>query len=249
MFPLKDNIPTGRTPYVTLALIALNVLVYFLLQEGRLGLPASTAVEWPVEDYASRPCDLTSSCPADAGDVSPVAAVFTSMFMHGSIVHVGGNMLFLWIFGNNVEDAMGPVKYVAFYLLGGIAAFALQTAITPETEGAVRVLGASGAVSAVIGGYILLHPRARIVTLIFIVFFVTLIELPALLVLGFWFVQQVLFGYFDLVDAGSEGGGVAYFAHIGGFVFGLALIKLFADDRKQRRRTRPAPERRPRPRA
>ena len=235
MFPLKDNIPTDRTPYVTLALIALNVVVYFVLQEGRLGLPESSAVGWPVEDYASRACDFKGECPAgapDGGEVSGVASVFTSMFMHGSILHLGGNMLFLWIFGNNVEDSMGHVKYVVFYLLGGVAAFALQAAITPEADGAVRVLGASGAVSAVIGGYILLHPRARIVTLIFIVFFVTLIELPALLVLGFWFLQQVLFGYFDLVDPGTQGGGVAYFAHIGGFVFGLGLIKLFAGRRK-----------------
>ena len=239
MFPLKDNIPTERTPYVTLALIALNVLVYFLLQEGRLGLPeGGMAGEWPVEDYASRACDFKGECPAgavDGGEVSPVASVFTSMFMHGSIIHLAGNMLFLWIFGNNVEDSMGPVKYLAFYLLGGVAALALQTVVTPEGETAVRVLGASGAVSAVIGGYILMHPRARIVTLIFIVFFVTLIELPAMLVLGFWFLQQVFFGYFDLVDPGAEGGGVAYFAHIGGFVFGLALIKLFATRRERER--------------
>jgi membrane associated rhomboid family serine protease len=232
VFPLKDNIPTDRAPVVTLLLIAANVVVYFLLQDGGLGLPQDgTAGAWPVEDYAARACDFTGPCPAgavDGGEVSPIASVFTSMFMHGSILHLAGNMLFLWIFGNNVEDSMGPVKYLGFYLLGGIAAFALQTAITPESEGAARVLGASGAVSAVIGGYILLHPKARIVTLIFIVFFVTLVELPALLVLGFWFLQQVLFGYFDLVDPAAQGGGVAYFAHIGGFVFGLALIRAFA---------------------
>jgi membrane associated rhomboid family serine protease len=202
VFPLKDNIPTDRTPYVTLALIALNVVAYFLLQEGRLGLPVSGA-EWPVEDYAARACDLTNRCAADPGDVSPLASVFTSMFMHGSIVHLGGNMLFLWIFGNNVEDSMGSAKFLVFYLLGG---------------------------------YILLFPKARVVTLIFIVFFVTIVQLPALVVLGFWFVQQVLFGYFDLVDPGQEGGGVAYFAHIGGFVFGLALIKVFASRRRERER-------------
>ncbi len=232
MFPLKDNIPTDRTPVVTLVLIALNVIVYFLLQDGGLGLPQGGAAgNWPVDDYAARACDLTDRCAADAGDVSPVASVFTSMFMHGSIVHLGGTMLFLWIFGNNVEDSMGPVKYVAFYLLGGVAAMALQTGIDLDSN--VRTLGASGAVSAVIGGYILLHPKARIVTLIFIVFFVTLIELPALVVLGFWFLQQVFFGYFDLIDPSQAGGGVAYFAHIGGFVFGLALIKAFATRRKQ----------------
>jgi membrane associated rhomboid family serine protease len=231
MFPLKDNIPTDRTPYVTIALIALNVLAYFILQDGRLGLPEGAAgVEWPVEEYAAVPCTLSGECSNPSGHEAPLLTLFSSMFMHGSILHLAGNMLFLWIFGNNVEDAMGPVKFVLFYLLGGVAAMALQTAIDPDS--AVSTLGASGAVSAVIGGYILLHPKAKIVTLIFIVFFVTIIQLPAMLVLGFWFLQQVAFGYFDLVNAGGEGGGVAYFAHIGGFVFGLLLIKLFASRRR-----------------
>jgi membrane associated rhomboid family serine protease len=236
VFPLKDNIPTGRTPVVTIALIAANVVVYLLLQDGRLGLPASAlGVGWPVEDFAVRACSLTGATPCpDGGAVSPLASVFTSMFMHGSLIHLAGNMLFLWIFGNNVEDAMGPVRYLAFYLLGGIAAMALQTAI--DTGSTVSTLGASGAVSAVLGGYIVLHPRARVVTLIFIVFFVAFVQLPALVVLGFWFVQQVLFGYFDLIDPAQEGGGVAYFAHIGGFVFGLVAIKVFAARMQERRR-------------
>ena len=235
MFPLKDNIPTDRAPVVTLALIAANVIVYFLLQDGGLGLPQGGAAgDWPVDDYAARACSLTGSCPDDPGDVSTVASVFTSMFMHGSILHLGGNMLFLWIFGNNVEDSMGPLKYVIFYLLAGVAAMGLQTVI--DTDSTVRTLGASGAVSGVLGAYILLHPRARIVTLIFIVFFVTLIELPAMLVLGFWFLQQAFFGYFDLVDPGAESGGVAYFAHIGGFVFGLAVVKALVSDRRRKTR-------------
>jgi membrane associated rhomboid family serine protease len=152
--------------------------------------------------------------------------------MHGSILHLGGNMLFLWIFGNNVEDSMGPVKFLLFYLLGGVAATALQVAIDPGSE--IPNLGASGAVAGVLGGYLLLFPRARVITVIFIIFFFTIIELPALVILGFWFVQQVLFGYFDVATAGNQEGGVAYFAHIGGFVFGLLAIKLFADERKQR---------------
>jgi membrane associated rhomboid family serine protease len=156
------------------------------------------------------------------------------MFMHGGLLHLGGNMLFLWIFGNNVEDSMGPLKFIGFYLLGGLAATALQIVIDPSST--VPTVGASGAIAGVLGGYLILFPRARVVTLIFIVFFVTLVELPAIWILGFWFVQQLVFGWLDLGAAGAEGG-VAYFAHIGGFVFGLAAIKLFADDRKQRRRT------------
>ncbi len=230
MFPLKDNIPTLSFPVVTVALIALNVIVYFVFQRGTLGLPESGEAPWPVNLYALVPCEISSECPA-SGDPSPAVTVLTSMFMHGSILHLGGNMLFLWIFGNNVEDSMGPVKFVLFYLLGGLAATALQ--IVVDADSAVPNLGASGAVAGVLGGYLLLFPQARVITVIFIVFFFTIVELPALLILGFWFVQQLLFGYFDLGSAG-EGGGVAYFAHIGGFVFGLLAIKLFADDRKQR---------------
>jgi membrane associated rhomboid family serine protease len=144
------------------------------------------------------------------------------MFMHGSLLHIAGNMLFLWIFGNNIEDAMGRIKFIFFYLLGGIVAALAQTAIDPSA--ATPTLGASGAIAAVLGGYALLYPRARVITLIFIIFFVTVLELPALLVLGGWFLLQLL-------DASSQpltGGGVAYFAHIGGFLFGLLTIKLFA---------------------
>ena len=138
------------------------------------------------------------------------------MFMHGGLLHLGGNMLFLWIFGNNVEDSMGPVKFVVFYLLGGLAATG-AAARSSGPDSTVPDIGASGAIAGVLGGYILLFPQARVVTIIFIVFFFTILELPALLILGFWFLQQALFGYFDLDSAGG-GGGVAYFAHIGGFV-------------------------------
>jgi membrane associated rhomboid family serine protease len=234
LFPLKDNIPTLRFPVVTVTLIAVNAFVYFFLQGGLLGLPDGGASgDWPVPTYAEIPCELTGDdpCRTAPGGPSPIVTVFTAMFMHGSILHIGGNMLFLWIFGNNVEDSMGPVKFLLFYLLGGIAAAALQIAIGPGSE--IPNLGASGAVAGVLGGYLLLFPRARVITVIFIIFFFTIVELPALLILGFWFVQQVLFGYFDLNSAGEEGG-VAYFAHVGGFVFGLLAIKLFADERKRR---------------
>jgi membrane associated rhomboid family serine protease len=150
------------------------------------------------------------------------------MFMHGGLLHIAGNMLFLWIFGNNVEDSMGRVKFVAFYLLGGLAATLLQTVTDPNSM--VPNLGASGAIAGVLGGYALLYPRARVVTLIFIVFFVTVIELPALLVLGSWFVLELLASG---QASGGASGGVAHFAHIGGFLFGLAAIKLFARNARQ----------------
>jgi membrane associated rhomboid family serine protease len=233
VFPLKDNIPTLRFPAVTVTLIALNVIVYVFLQDGRLGLP-QVGGDWPVGTYAEIPCELTGSqpCRTAAGGPSPIVSVFTAMFMHGSILHIGGNMLFLWIFGNNIEDSMGRIKFVLFYLLGGLAATALQIAVDPGSQ--IPNLGASGAIAGVLGGYVILFPRARVVTVIFIVFFFTIVELPALLILAFWFVEQVLFGYFDLNSAGENGGGVAYFAHVGGFAFGLLAIKLFADERKRR---------------
>jgi len=239
VFPLRDNIPTNRFPAVTVALIVLNVLVYFFWQKGgiTLGSPSSADYVCNLYDYAAIPKELTDpgtqvglqQCGPPA-DVSPYLTAFTAMFMHGGLLHLGGNMLFLWIFGNNVEDSMGPVKYVAFYLLGGVAALLLQVLINPSST--VPTIGASGAIAAVLGGYLLLFPGARVLTVIFIIFFFTLIEIPAVFVLGFWFVQQVLFGYFDLADPSGGGGGVAYFAHIGGFVFGLLTIKLWADRRR-----------------
>ena len=234
MFPLKDNIPTLRFPAVTVALIAINAFVYFFLQDGFLGLPRDgLGGDWPVPTHAEIPCEITGESPCDAAPGGPSTAltVLTSMFMHGSILHIGGNMLFLWIFGNNVEDSMGPVKFLIFYLLSGVAAAALQIAFDPGSQ--VPNLGASGAVAGVLGGYLLLFPRARVITVVFIIFFFTILELPAVLLLGFWFLQQILFGYFDLNAAGNTGG-VAYFAHVGGFLCGLLAIKLFADDRKTR---------------
>jgi membrane associated rhomboid family serine protease len=242
VFPLKDNIPTDRTPFVTIALIVLNVLAYFVLQKGGiLSGPADSGVV----DYGAIPyeithpgeqCEIVQNGAAIAcGDISSdqpptYLTVFTSMFMHGSILHLGGNMLFLWIFGNNVEDSMGHVKFVVFYLLGGLAALLLQTLIAPNA--AIPTVGASGAIAAVLGGYILLYPKARVVTVIILIFFFTILELPAILVLGLWFIEQVAFGYFDVTNPTGGGGGVAYFAHIGGFAFGFAAIKLFASRKK-----------------
>ena len=155
------------------------------------------------------------------------------MFMHGSLLHLGGNMLFLWIFGNNVEDSMGPVKFLVFYLLAGLAADAAQIVANAGSE--IPTLGASGAVAGILGGYLLLFPGARVVTVIFIIFFFTILELPAILFLGIWVLQQLLLAYFDLLQPSDGGGGVAYLAHIGGFACGLALIKLFASEQRRRR--------------
>jgi membrane associated rhomboid family serine protease len=162
--------------------------------------------------------------------------VFTSMFMHGGILHIAFNMLFLWIFGNNIEDAMGKVRYLLFYLLAGLAAVYSQAAIDPN--GTLPTIGASGAIAGVLGAYALLLPRARILTVVILIFFFTLIEIPAYVMLGIWFVLQFIpaVGQVAVPDIGGQGG-VAYFAHVGGFVFGLALVKLFV----QRRPSVPAP--------
>ncbi len=153
--------------------------------------------------------------------------LFTSMFMHGGFLHIAFNMLFLWVFGNNVEDSMGPVKFVLFYLLAGIAAVYAQSAI--DTSSAIPTIGASGAVAGVLGAYALLHPRARVLTLVIIIFFFTLVEIPAMIMLGLWFVLQFLpaLGQVAAPEVGG-GEGIAYFAHVGGFIFGLAAIRLFA---------------------
>jgi membrane associated rhomboid family serine protease len=239
VFPLKDNIPTLKFPVVTVALIVLNVVAYLFWQKAGIALsdPRSQAYTCNLYNYAEIPYEVThpgtqigvEGCPPPTAPTW--LTVFTAMFMHGSLLHLGGNMLFLWIFGNNVEDSMGPVKFILFYLIGGVAAAVGQLLVDPNST--VPNIGASGAIAGVLAGYLVLFPRARVITLIFIIFFFTIIELPAMLFLGVWFLQQVLFGYFDLAGP-SDGGGVAYFAHIGGFLWGLAAIRLFADDRKRR---------------
>jgi membrane associated rhomboid family serine protease len=247
VFPLKDNIPTERFAVVTVALIAINVLAYFFFQHGTitLGDPSTTAFANNLWDYAYIPHELTHGdqcvprgdqivCGAFRGLPSTWLTILTAMFMHGGLLHLGGNMLFLWIFGNNVEDSMGPVRFVIFYLLGGLAATAGQTIVDPNA--AVPNIGASGAVAGVLGGYLLLFPRARVITVVFIIFFFTILELPAMLFLAIWIGEQLLFGALGLTSGtGNGGGGVAYFAHIGGFAFGLATIKLFASERRRQR--------------
>ena len=155
-----------------------------------------------------------------------------SMFMHGGILHIAFNMLFLWVFGNNIEDSMGRPRFILFYLLAGLAAIYAQSLFSPDSV--VPQIGASGAVAGVLGGYALLHPRAQVLTLVFIIFFFTFIEIPAMIMLGIWFVLQFVPAVADVAapDVGGEGG-VAYLAHVGGFIFGLAAIKLFANRRQE----------------
>jgi membrane associated rhomboid family serine protease len=243
VIPLKDSIPTERLPWVTIALIVVNVVVYFGLQAGGIldGPDQATVVEYGAIPYEiTHPGDACESSGEQlvcgpAGEIredQPPTwlTVLTSMFMHGSILHLGGNMLFLWIFANNIEDSMSKVRFIVFYLLGGLAAIALQVLVDPDS--AVPTIGASGAIAAVLGGYVVQFPGARVIAAVFIIFFFTVVELPALLVLGFWFLQQIVFGSLDWVSpTGGGGGGVAYFAHIGGFVFGMAAIRLFAQRR------------------
>ena len=244
MIPLKDNIPTNRFPFVTVGLILANVVVYLLaIRHGgsffggpsgfeavKYGAIPKALTHCLTENLVVQPQTVVCTHGSPPGSLPTWATVFTAMFMHASFLHIAGNMLFLWIFGNNVEDAMGPIKYILFYLVGGIAALALQTAVNPSDV--APTLGASGAIAAVLGGYIVLYPRARVLTLIFIILFFTVIELPAIVLLGLWFLQQAVFGAAGLTSP-SAGGGVAYFAHVGGFVFGLLAVRLLATRRRQ----------------
>ncbi len=225
MIPLRDNIPTTRLSILTIALILANVVMFFGFEEARPSLEGTTLNDRRILDYGAIPYEITN--PGEGRGPSTLLTLLTSMFMHGGLLHIAGNMLFLWIFGNNIEDSMGRVRFVLFYVLGGLAAILAQTAADPSST--VPTIGASGAVAAVLGGYALLYPRALVVTIVLIVFFITLIELPAVLVLGVWFLLQVLNSTADQVGQG----GVAYFAHIGGFVFGLLLIRLFANRYKR----------------
>ena len=233
LIPLKDNIPTRRFPLITVALIVINIAMFFGFQHAHWNGGGFQVSEKNTIEYAYIPYELThpgkhcgdsavlangervttngaalcegkrvtgetTAGPVDSKAVkvkpdpqpSTFLTILTAMFMHGGLLHIAGNMLFLWIFGNNVEDSMGKLKFIAFYLLGGLAATLLQTVVGPNST--TPNLGASGAIAAVLGAYALLYPRARVVTLIFIIFFVTVVELPALLVLGGWFLLQVL---------------------------------------------------------
>lgn len=218
MIPLRDDNPTSITPFVTYAFIATCVLVFlWQISLGEKGFQAAVIALGVI------PATLlgTESLPPSLYVVPPTAALFTSMFLHGGFLHLAGNMLYLWIFGNNVEDSMGHVRFVIFYALCGVAA-ALAQAL-PNPDSAIPMIGASGAISGVLGAYLLLYPRAHVLVLIPLGFFAHMVRLPAMFVLGFWFVLQLI----NSALADPAQGGVAFGAHVGGFVAGMILIPLF----------------------
>ncbi len=233
MFPYKDENPTELTPVVTLGIIAVNAMVWLLVQ----GLGADEPLARSVCQLGLIPGEVLRTVPP--GTSVPLgpgvhcvltadahwSTVLTSMFMHGGWFHIIGNMWFLWVFGNNIEDSMGHARFVVFYLLCGVAAAAAQMLVAPRSV--VPMVGASGAISGVMGAYTLLYPRVRVHTLVTLGFFVTTVTLPAYVMLGYWFVLQLLMGAVGALSPTE--GGVAVWAHVGGFLTGLLLVKLFAN--------------------
>lgn len=221
MVPLNDNNPTEKTPYVTYGLIIANLLVFVY----QLTLTSSQLSEF-FQYYAIVPEQLTAGFKG-ANFYHPIPewmTLITSQFLHAGFLHIGGNMLFLWIFGNNVEDKLGHSKYLLFYLTCGVLAGLSQWYFSPYSE--IPSLGASGAIAGVMGAYILRFPQAQVLTLLPLGIFITTVRIPAVFFLGFWFVQQALYGFASLnvaANVGMQGGGVAYWAHAGGFVFGFIL--------------------------
>lgn len=225
MVPLRDDNPTQITPYVTYGLILLNVLVFFY--EASLSPPALEAF---FREWAVVPSELTASFQGAATSTTRPEwlTLITAQFLHGGFLHLGGNMLYLWIFGNNIEERLGRVKYIVFYLLCGILASLAQWYFAQTSN--IPSLGASGAIAGVMGAYILRFPQARVLTLIPLGFLLYPIRIPALFFLGIWFVQQALYGLVSLnapTNIGMESGGIAYWAHAGGFVVGAVLGPLF----------------------
>ncbi len=230
MFPLRDDNPHFMTPWATIAIIGLNIAVWVLLE----GMGVEPTLSRSICQLGLVPGDLLSTLPAGTrfpvgpGTVCVIApggswyTLFTSMFMHGGWLHIIGNLWFLWIFGNNVEDAMGHFRFIVFYLLCGLTAALLQVFLTSNP--AVPMVGASGAIGGVMGAYVLLYPRVQVHLLVILGFFVTTVAVPAVFMLGYWFLLQLLGGFMSRT---AEGGGVAFWAHIGGFVGGALLVLLF----------------------
>jgi len=231
MIPLKDDVPSNGFPFVTIGLIVLNVLVF--LYQASIGLGSERAAEAFIMEFGAVPCRVTGACAVPGDFPPPIATIFTSMFMHGGLFHVAGNMLYLWIFGDNVEDTLGHGRFLLFYLLAGVAAAFAQIMVHPDSR--VPMVGASGAVSGVLGAYLLLFPYARVLVLLIFGFFFRIVRWPASIVLGFWIVVQFLNGLITVsVAAGGAAGGTAWFAHIGGFLAGIVLLFLMRPRRTGR---------------
>jgi membrane associated rhomboid family serine protease len=228
VIPLRDANPTRRTPLVTLALIA-ACFIAFAWELGVLASSGETGLNEFFSEHGAVPARISEALTTGRDAADAALDSLTSLFLHGGWLHLLGNMLFLWIFGNNVEDRLGRLAFLSFYLFGGIIAALTQVAIDPKST--LPVVGASGAIAATLGAYIVLFPRARILSLVFLGFFYQLIEVPALLVLGFWFVLQLIDGIASLGLSSSGEGGVAFFAHIGGFVAGLVVALLIRSRR------------------
>ena len=212
MIPLRDINPTRRVPVMTVGIIVVNVLVFayeFLLP--------TTALESLIRTWGLIPYQLVALEPA------AIVRVLTSMFLHGGVMHLLGNMLYLWIFGDNIESALGSLRFALFYLLCGIGAGLGQVLVSPSSR--VPMVGASGAISGVLGAYLLLYPRVQVETLLILGYFVRLVRLPALVVLGFWIVLQLFSGVLSF--GATATGGVAFFAHVGGFATGIVLVGVF----------------------
>jgi membrane associated rhomboid family serine protease len=234
VLPIKDNIDNDRFPLVTTGLILANVLAY-VLATSHGGSLISGPDAHELMRFGATPHTITDP------NGRTWFTVLSSMFLHASIVQLAVNMLFLWIFGNTVEDSMGPARFIGFYILGGLVALAVQIAIgAGGSEPTVPTVGAAGAISAVVGGYIVLYTRARILAVVLIPLLFTVLEVPALAMLALWFVVQVVFTAAGLTDPIGGGGATAYFAHVGGFLFGLAAIRPLATRRKPTPPTIPA---------
>jgi membrane associated rhomboid family serine protease len=228
MLPLKDNIPLARFPIVTVALVAIDVVAYLLaIRHGGsfLGGPSTAQAH----RYGATPDRLTHS-----GTLATWKTALSSMFVHAGFLQIFANMLFLALFGPTVEGALGRLRFLAFFLLGGLVALGVQVLVEPHSM--APALGASGAIAAVLGGYVVLHPRARFVSLVPLIFFVTIVEVPAVILLGVWFAEQLYVALAGLASPVAGGEGLAYLAQCAGFVFGLLAIRLFA-----RRRSGDAP--------
>jgi membrane associated rhomboid family serine protease len=212
--PLKDENPTVNKPVVTVAIIVINCLVFLYSI-----LKSAKGFQIFMYQYGLIPYELVHMTEITPQFSAPILLTpFTSMFIHGGWLHIGGNMLFLWIFGNNIEDQLGPIKFILFYIASGLAAVVLFVVFSPNSE--VPMIGASGAIAGVLGAYLYLFPRARVLTVMWIFFFIRIVRLPASFMLGFWFIYQL---FMSITSAG--GGGVAWLAHVGGFGFGYVWFR------------------------